>query len=212
MQILLRLQDLLDATRKADFLALLCLRLYLAPILWVSGMTKVASFPSTVSWFGNPDWGLGLPLPGLMAFLATASEVVGAVLLLLGLGVRWVSIPLMITMLVAALAVHWENGWQAIADSQAAFASQYLGPLQLEDASGAAERLNMAKEILKENGNYEWLTGEGSFVVLNNGMEFAVTYFVMLLVLFFFGAGRYLSLDYYINRARIPLLRRKAQG
>lgn len=200
MQLLLKLQDLLDATRKADFLALLCLRLYLAPILWVSGMTKVFNFQSTVSWFGNPEWGLGLPLPGLMAFLATASEVAGAVLLLLGLGVRWVSIPLMITMLVAALAVHLKNGWQAIADSQAAFASPYLGPLQLEDASGAAERLNMAKEILKENGNYDWLTGEGSFVVLNNGMEFAITYFVMLLVLFFFGAGRYLSLDYYIRR------------
>ena len=28
-------------------------------------------------WFGNPDWGLGLPVPLLMAVLAWASEDVG---------------------------------------------------------------------------------------------------------------------------------------
>lgn len=200
MQYLYRLQELLDSTRRADFLALFALRLYLAPILWVSGMNKVMGFANTARWFGNPEWGLGLPAPTLLAALATASEMIGAVLLLLGLGVRWVSIPLMATMLVAAFAVHLQNGWQAIADSKAAFASQYLGPLKLEDASGAQERLSMAKEILREHGNYEWLTAEGPLVVLNNGMEFAITYFLMLLALFFFGAGRFVSIDYYLRR------------
>jgi uncharacterized membrane protein YphA (DoxX/SURF4 family) len=195
-----RLQDLLDGLRGLDFLAPLALRLYLAPVFWIAGMEKVSGFDNIVEWFGNADWGLGLPLPWLMAFLATATEVVGAVLLLIGLGVRWISIPLMATMVVAAVTVHWEHGWQAIASTKGAFASEHLGPLMLEDASGAAERLAAARSLLQQHGNYDWLTDAGSFVVLNNGIEFAATYFVMLLVLFFIGAGRWLSLDYWLAR------------
>jgi uncharacterized membrane protein YphA (DoxX/SURF4 family) len=189
----LRAQRLLDATRAVDFLAPLALRLYLAPVFWMAGTNKLAAFDSTVEWFGNPDWGLGLPLPWLMAALATGTEILGAVLLVFGLGVRWVSIPLMVTMIVAALTVHWQNGWLAIAEgSGSLFAT--------ERTVGAIERLDRAKDILREHGNYSWLTENGSLVILNNGIEFAATYFVMLLTLFFVGAGRYLSLDYWVRR------------
>lgn len=199
------LQDLLDATRHVDFLGPLAARLYLAPVFWVSGVEKLAEdglapAASVVSWFGNPDWGLGLPYPTLMAWLATYTEVVGAVLLLVGFAVRWVSIPLMVTMVVAAVTVHWEHGWQVIASAKAPFAAEHLGPLQLEDVSGAQERLAAAKSLLREHGNYQWLTEEGSFVVLNNGIEWAATYFVLLLLLFFAGGGRYLSADYWVAR------------
>jgi len=187
-----KLQNCLDVTRKADFLAPLLLRLYLLPVFWMAGANKWNSFEDTAAWFGNPDWGLGLPLPGVMAFLATASEVVGAVALLIGLGVRWVSIPLMVTMLVATFAVHWENGWQAIADK-----SVCLFNCSALDES--ALRLERAREILQEHGNYEWLTETGNFVISNGGIEFAVTYFVMLLALFFMGGGRYVSADYWIT-------------
>jgi uncharacterized membrane protein YphA (DoxX/SURF4 family) len=200
LNLLNRLQDLIESFRAIDFLAPLALRLYLAPVFWVAGTNKIAGFSSTVEWFGNPDWGLGLPAPLLMATLATATEVIGALFLLLGFAVRWISIPLMVTMLVAMFTVHIENGWQAIADSSSAFASSMLGPLQIEDAGAAADRLDAAKSILQENGDYAWLTEAGSFVVLNNGIEFAATYFVMLLVLFLIGAGRYLSADYWIAR------------
>lgn len=200
LNVLNRLQDLLDRLRGLDFLAPLALRLYLAPVFWIAGMEKVSGFNDVVAWFGNPDWGLGLPMPWLMAFLATATEVVGAVLLLIGLGVRWVSVPLMVTMVVAAVTVHWQHGWQAIASTKGAFASEHLGPLMFENATGAAERLARAKDILREHGNYDWLTGDGGFVVLNNGIEFAATYFVMLLVLFFIGGGRWLSVDYWLAR------------
>jgi putative oxidoreductase len=193
MERLLQLQALLDRTRRADFLAPLALRLYLVPVFLMAGYSKFSHFDSTVDWFGNPDWGLGLPLPGLMAFLATSAELGGAILLLLGLGVRWVSIPLMVTMLVAAFSVHWQNGWLAVADkSQWLFASDRV--------VGAAERLDKAKDILREHGNYDWLTENGSFVILNNGIEFAATYFVMLLALFFIGGGRYISADYWVGR------------
>lgn len=194
MTLLLRAQTLLDKTRAVDFLAPLALRLYLAPIFWIAGTNKISGFDDTVAWFGNPDWGLGLPFPWLMAFLAASTEVAGAIGLLLGLAVRWLAIPLMVTMLVAAFAVHWENGWQAIADPTFCL-------FNCESAEAAAERLAAAKSLLREHGNYDWLTAEGNFVVLNNGIEMAATYFVMLLVLFFYGAGRFVSIDYWIARA-----------
>lgn len=188
-----RAQDLLDSTRQADFIAPLLLRLYLVPVFWDAGMNKVNAFESTVEWFGNPDWGLGLPLPWLMAFMATAAEVVGAVLLLFGFATRWISVPLMITMLVAMFTVHWHNGWLAIASGSGSFAT--------ERTEGAIDRLNRAKSILQEHGNYNWLTENGSLVVLNNGIEFATTYFIMLLALFFVGGGRFISVDYWIARS-----------
>lgn len=204
-----RLQDLLDRARAVDFLAPLALRLYLVPIFWMAGSKKLenawpdclgndsgpCSFrpkQDIIDWFGNPDWGLGLPFPELMAWLAAWTEYFGAILLLAGLAVRWISLPLMFTMIVAAVTVHWQNGWLAIAEGSGLFAT--------ERTAGAIERLDAAKSILQEHGNYSWLTENGGFVVLNNGIEFAATYFIMLLVLFFTGAGNYLSLDYWIAR------------
>lgn len=197
LRLLNRLQDLMDATRALDFLAPLALRLYLAPVFWVAGVEKVTGFSDIVAWFGNPDWGLGLPAPMLMAFLATATEVLGALMLLIGLGVRWVSIPLMGTMVVAAVTVHWANGWQAIASSKAPFAASSLGPFQVEDPSMHFDKLQMANDVLMQC-SYE--AGSGTLVILNNGIEFAATYFVMLLALLFLGAGRFVSADYWIAR------------
>lgn len=189
---LIALQRRLDATRVADWLAPLLLRLYLAPVFWMAGHNKLMAFSSTVEWFGDKDWGLGLPFPTLMAALATATELGGAVLLALGLGVRWISVPLMVTMLVAAFTVHWQNGWLAVSEGTGLFATART--------EAAAERLAKAKELLMEHGNYEWLTEHGSLVMLNNGIEFAATYFVMLLALFFIGAGRFISLDFWIAK------------
>jgi putative oxidoreductase len=193
MRFLTAPQRLLDATRAVDFLAPLALRLYLVPILWMAGTKKLKDIEGIAAWLGNPDWGLGLPYPEVMAWLAATTEAGGAVLLLIGLAVRWVSIPLMITMVVAAWTVHWQNGWLAVAEgSDSLFAT--------ERTIGAIERLERGKAILQENGNYGWLTENGNFVILNNGIEFAATYFIMLLVLFFIGAGRYASIDYWIRR------------
>ena len=102
MGILCRLQSLLNTTRGIDFLAPLALRLYLVPIFWFAGVGKFKAFDDTAAWFGNPEWGLGLPYPEVMTFLAASAEAGGAILLLIGLGVRWISVPLMITMVVAA--------------------------------------------------------------------------------------------------------------
>jgi len=187
-----KLQDLLDGFRFFDFLGPLALRLYLVPVFWMAGTKKLADIDSIVAWFGNPDWGLGLPFPTFMAYAATYTEVLGAIFLLFGFAVRWISVPLMATMVVAAVTVHLENGWLAIAEGSGLFAT--------DRTQGAVERLNQAKEILNEHGDYAWLTEQGNYVVLNNGIEFATTYFIMLLALFFIGGGRFISVDYWIAR------------
>lgn len=185
-----RANELLDYLQPGELFAALALRLYLAPIFWMAGTRKLKDIDSTIAWFANADWGLGLPLSALLAWLATLTEVIGALLLLVGLGVRWVSIPLMVTMLVAGLTVHWQNGWLAIASGSGFFAT--------ERTIEATQRLGRAKDILQEQGNMDWLTEYGNFVVLNNGIEFAATYFVMLLALLYLGSGK-AGADYWLN-------------
>ena len=186
----------LDYARAADFLAPLLIRLYLAPVFWMAGAKKIVNFSSTAEWFGNPDGGLGLPLPYLLTSLVAGTELLGAIFLLFGFAVRWVSIPLMVTMITAAWTVHWKYGWLSIAGANWPFAT--------ERTVGALERLEKAREILQQYGDYAWLTEKGSFVVLNNGIEFAVTYFVLLLALFFAGGGRFVSVDYWLRRRFLP--------
>lgn len=206
--LLQRVHGWLDGSRQLDFIAPLLLRLFLAPVFISAGLNKLLAFDSTVEWFGNADWGLGLPLPWLMAFLAVATELLGGVFLLLGLATRYIAVPLMVTMLVAAFAVHWDNGWYAIAPSDPATSmSQPLAAIgvpgaeaSLQNSEEVSKRLDAARGLLQEHGHYNWLTETGPFVVLNNGIEFAATYFIMLLSLFFTGAGRYLSVDYWLGK------------
>lgn len=182
----------LHAITRVDFLAPLALRLYLAPVFWMAGTQKLSDIESTAAWFGNPEWGLGLPMPVLMAWLAGLAEAGGAIFLVLGFGVRLTTIPLMITMAVATFTVHWQNGWLAIAEGANSLFST-------ERTIAATERLDRVRNILQEHGNYDWLTEHGRVVMLNNGVEFAVTYWVMLMALLFLGAGRWCSVDHALD-------------
>ncbi len=193
------IQNLFDKYRSSiDFIAPLMLRIYLVPVFWFAANNKWNPFDSessldnTISWFGNTEWGLGLPFPALNAYMAWGMEYFGAILLALGIATRWISIPLMIIMVVAMGTVHIENGWQAVHDPMSPYASA--------NAGDAIERLSIAKDIIKENGNYSWLTEHGNFIVLNNGIEWAVTYFIMLLALLMLGGGKFVSIDYWIAR------------
>ena len=190
--ILVKIQSVTNIFTHCDFIPALLLRIYLVPIFWMAGTQKLAHFSDTVEWFGNAEWGLGLPAPALMAALAAGTELVGAILLLVGFATRWISIPLSFTMIVAAVTVHWENGWLAIAAGS--------GPFATERTVGAIERLDRAKDILQTHGNYGWLTENGPVVILNNGIEFAATYFIMLMALIVIGGGRYFSADYWMAR------------
>ena len=199
---------LISKLKTIDWLGPLALRLYLAPIFIAVGAHKFANFDSMVAWFGNADWGLGLPMPRLMVFLAASAELFGGVALLLGLATRLLVLPLMITMLVAAGTTHWDNGWFAIApaDPQTSTATVLAAvgipaaARSLQNSEEVGQRVAAAKSLLRRHGNYSWLTEKGSFVVLNNGIEFAATYFTMLLSLLLTGAGRWVSADYWIAR------------
>lgn len=189
-------QGILDKIRESvDFIGPLLLRIYLVPVFWVAANNKWNPFDSDSSLEGTIAWfehSLELPFPVLNAYMAWSAEYFGAILLALGLATRWISIPLMFTMIVAVVTVHLENGWQALHDPMSAFAA--------ENAVEAIDRLDRAKSILKEHGDYDWFTEHGSIVSLNNGIEFAATYFIMLLALFVIGGGRYISLDYWIAK------------
>lgn len=192
MPLLMRLQELLDSIRKADFLPPLLLRLFLAPIFILAGLNKLGNVEAVAWWFDS----IGFPAPTLMVYLAGLTELVGGIGLLLGLGVRWLSVPLMFTMIVAATTVHWDSGWHVLPETELTVPWEWRQDL----IEGAVERRDAARGLLQEHGNYDWLTQAGPITILKNGIEFAATYFIMLLTLFFIGAGRHLSLDYWIRR------------
>ncbi|MEO6301833.1 MAG: DoxX family protein [Bacteroidia bacterium] len=94
---------------KAQDLPLLFLRLILAYGFWEPAKTKWADIDSVAEWFGS----IGIFAPKLNAYLAATTEMAGVFLLILGLGTRLISFPLIITMIVAIKTVHWENGFAA---------------------------------------------------------------------------------------------------
>ncbi len=189
--ILTRLQGWLDLTRKVDFLAPAALRLYLAPVFILAGMNKLGNAENVAAYFEF----LGVPAPGLMVYVAGLSELVGGILLIPGIAVRLVTIPLMFTMIVAAGTAHWENGWHVLPETELTMPWEWREDL-IDDA---VERRSRARSILREHGNYKWLTEAGSITILKNGIEWAATYFLMLLTLFFSGAGR-LSVDHAVSK------------
>lgn len=90
-------------------LALLGLRLILAYGFYITGKVKWEDINSVAEWFGT----IGIPAPKFNAYLAATTEMAGVFLLTLGLGVRFISIPLIITMIVAIKTAHWGNGFAA---------------------------------------------------------------------------------------------------
>ena len=57
---------------------------------------------------------LGVPLPGLMAWIVIIVELVGGVAVLMGTFARWVSIPLSAILLVSMFSVLLPNGFTSI--------------------------------------------------------------------------------------------------
>ncbi|MBL4567200.1 MAG: DoxX family protein [Porticoccus sp.] len=202
-------QRVIGCLRCFEGVAPLLLRVFLAPIFILAGygklqlgaedvgfLDRLMADPNVVAWFGNPDWGLGLPMPDLLAALAGWTEFLGGWLLLFGLLTRLISIPLMLTMVVAATTAHWSNGWHALPEAKLTVPWEWRTDLIEE----GLDRKSRAVSILEEHGNYDYLTEAGSFTVLKNGIEFAATYFIMLFSLLFTGGGRFTSLDYWLCR------------
>lgn len=204
----------------SEFLLLLLVRLLLAPVMAVAGysklgwnnselqgVAKVLADPAVVQWFGNQEWGLGLPAPMLLATLVGYVELIGGFALLMGFATRLFALPLLITMLVAMITVHLPHGWFAIAPADSATsAAQFFNWFGLEAAGQSlqqstevADRLQKIRQLVAEYGDKDWLLAYGPVAILNNGAEFAAIYLLLLLQLLIRGAG-YLSVDYWISK------------
>jgi putative oxidoreductase len=87
--------------------AALLLRISLALMFFAHAWLKVKVFtiPGTVKYFES------LGVPGFLAYLTIAAEVAGGVLLVLGIGTRWVALALVPLVLGTIVLVHGKNGW-----------------------------------------------------------------------------------------------------
>ena len=95
-------------TQTTTNIALLALRLMMGAVFVFHGSQKL------FGWFGG--YGLaatgqymesiGIPLGTLNAFLAGSTELIGGLLLLAGVLVRYASVPMVFTMLVASFVAH----------------------------------------------------------------------------------------------------------
>lgn len=107
--IIIKYNEFSEALSQARDLPLLFLRLVLAYGFYMPAMMKLKDVNAIAGWFESMNY----PFPVLNAYLATITEGMGVILLILGLGTRIISVPLMITMLVAIFTVHYANGFAA---------------------------------------------------------------------------------------------------
>jgi putative oxidoreductase len=105
--------------------AFLPIRLVMGSGLMVHGWAKLTRGPAEFAKL--LDW-IGAPLPLATAWVTTLLELLGGLALLVGAFVAIVSIPLIISMLVAMFTVHLRNGFSAIHTIGLTQAGPQFGP------------------------------------------------------------------------------------
>lgn len=88
---------------------LLLIRLVLAYGFYGPATMKWSNIHQVATMFGSA----GIPVPLFSTYLVATTEMLGAILLLLGFCMRFITVPLMIVMIVAITTVHWTNGFPA---------------------------------------------------------------------------------------------------
>ena len=107
MKIILNIHNLLKNFEALSFVPLTLIRVYLFFVFWYAGTGKIDNFEKFSGYLGT----LGVPLPDILSWMVILTEAGGAALLLIGLFVRWMSVPLLIVMFFAGYLVHYQNGW-----------------------------------------------------------------------------------------------------
>ena len=107
MSFIKNIHNILKGFENFDFVPLILLRVYLFNVLWFAGIGKIDSFDKFSGYLGT----LGVPFPDILTWLVIITEAGGGALLLIGLFVRWASIPLLTVMFFAGYLVHYQNGW-----------------------------------------------------------------------------------------------------
>ncbi|MDC7718941.1 DoxX family membrane protein [Vogesella sp. DC21W] len=110
--------------------ALLAMRLYLARVFFLSGLTKIQDWDSTVFLF-TEEYRVPLLSPALAAALGTAGELLLPPLLLLGLAGRFAALGLFVLNIMAVVSY-----WHALEGSALEFHLQWGLMLLLLLASG----------------------------------------------------------------------------
>jgi len=90
-------------------LSLFLARLAVAYGFYEPAMSKWKDIDGIASWFGT----IGIPFPTFNAYMAASTEILGVVLLTIGLFTRLISVPLMVIMVVAIMTVHLAHGFSA---------------------------------------------------------------------------------------------------
>ena len=107
MKMILNIHNLLKNFEALSFVPLTLIRVYLFFVFWYAGIGKIDNFDKFSGYLGT----LGVPLPDILSWMVILTEAGGAALLLVGLFVRWMSVPLLIVMFFAGYLVHYQNGW-----------------------------------------------------------------------------------------------------
>jgi len=102
-------RDITDSLKRLNDIPLLLIRLVLAYGFYVPATLKWGNINGIADWFESMD----IPFPVISAYLSASAEMAGVVLLPLGLATRFISIPLIISMIVAIITVHLGNGFEA---------------------------------------------------------------------------------------------------
>lgn len=103
----------------------LALRLVIGYGFLVHGLAKLGRGPQKFA--GVLDW-MGIPLPGLMAWVVTLAEIFGGLAILAGAFVLLVSIPLAIIHVVAIFGVHLQYGFSSVKTVGLTQAGPQFGP------------------------------------------------------------------------------------
>ena len=138
MTSLKQIHNFLESLQRLDFVGLFLLRIYLFFVLWYAGIGKVDTVDKFSGYLGT----LEVPFPEIVSWLVIIFEAGGAVLLLIGLFVRWASVSLMVIMFFAGYLVHYDNGWPHEANG-IEFAATYALMLFLLVCLGGGKYLSL---------------------------------------------------------------------
>jgi putative oxidoreductase len=98
---------------------LLAIRLYWGWQFAQTGWGKLGDINKVINFFTN----LGIPAPALNAWFVSGLELVGGILLILGLGSRLIAVPLVIDMIVAYIVADREALGQILSDPDKFYAA-----------------------------------------------------------------------------------------
>lgn len=140
------IQDISNKLAGLSDFSKLFIRLVLAYGFFEPAMGKIQNFSSIVDWFAGD---LGLPFPFLNAALATGTEIAGVILLALGLGTRFISLPLMFVMVIAVVTVH---GFENFSAAQNGFEIPFYYFLMLFTlVTGGAGKFSLDETLVKDS-------------------------------------------------------------